>query len=254
MKAKLNRIKGVNLTTLIKKMLLMDNQVYLTATDDELLSSVYLVATKDVVKTTKVKLSEIFVFDKPLDKSLRLPFFDGAKVINALQYFNMTELHGEISYIELDGDYHAETLIIKDNSLKIKLSCQDPDLGFISMTTDQLETVFSDKAKKYGFDLPEIDLQKIVNLNGMDKSELFSIYGDADGIHASGTNYDYIIDDTVKGTFEKVSLHKKMLARIDKESYSIQVCTGEQNKVLLTSKNSNTSIALNLAMGVEETV
>jgi hypothetical protein len=84
----------------------------------------------------------------------------------------------------------------------------------------------------------------------MDKSELFEIYGDDQGIHAKGDNFDYILDDSVKGSFDSVSVHKKFLSRIDREDYNIEVCTGEQNKIVLRSKTTQTNIALNLALGV----
>jgi hypothetical protein len=250
MKVTLNRIKGNNLSAIIKKMALMDSQIYLTLSDNMIQSNVYL-PTKDVVKTTQLPLDDVFVLDEPLDKPLKLAFFNGAKVIGALQYFDLTALEGEISYIEDDGEYYAEYLKIQDNSLEITLSCTDPDLGFVSMTPQQVEIAFSDRAKTFAFEMAEIDLAKITSLNGMDKSELFEIYGDSSGIHIKGTNYDYIIDDSVKGDFEKVSVHKKFLTRLDKESYDVIVCTGEQNKILLNSKTTNTNVALNLALGVE---
>jgi len=250
MEIKINRIKGNNLASLVKKMLAMDSQIYLTLDADQVSSSVFL-ATKDVVKKTYLGLNDVFELDVELDKPLKLAFFNGSKVIAALQYFDLAAIHGTISCIELDGAYYAEYLEIEDNSLKMKLTCTDPDLGFISMTPQQIDVAFSGKAMKYEFEMIELDLTKTINLNSTDKSELFSIYGDANGIHIAGENYDYIIDDSNTLELEKVHVHKKFLDKLDKENYSVQVCTGEQNKLLLTSRTTDTSIALNLALGVE---
>lgn len=250
MKVKVNRIKGNNLTSLVKKMLLMDSQIYLTLTSDEVQSSVYL-PTKDVVKKTQLNLGDVFELDETLDKPLKLAFFNGVKVINALQYFDIAAISGEISYTELDGEYYAEYLEIEDNTLKMKLNCTDPDLGFVSMTPNQIEIAFSNKAKKYSFDMAESDLTKIINLNSTEKSELFSIYGDTNGIHIAGDNYDFIIDDSSITELEKVNIHKKFLSKLDRENFEVDVCTGEQNKIVLTSRSTNTAVALNLALGVE---
>jgi hypothetical protein len=250
MKVKVNRIKGNNLASLVKKMITMDSQIYLTLSDNQVSSSVFL-ATKDVVKKTYLGLADVFELDEPLDKPLKLAFFNGSKVISALQYFDLAAIHGEISCLESDGEYYAEYLTIEDNSLKMKLNCTDPDLGFISMTPAQIDIAFSNKAKKYEFDMVESDLTKIMNLNGTEKSELFSVYGDSYGIHIAGDNYDYIIDDSNTTPLEKVHIHKKFLDKLDKENYGVEVCTGEQNKLVLTSRSTETSIALNLALGVE---
>ena len=121
MKVKVNRIKGNNLASLVKKMITMDSQIYLTLSDNQVSSSVFL-ATKDVVKKTYLGLADVFELDEPLDKPLKLAFFNGSKVISALQYFDLAAIHGEISCLEIDGEYYAEYLTIEDNSLKMKLT------------------------------------------------------------------------------------------------------------------------------------
>ena len=74
---------------------------------------------------------------------------------------------------------------------------------------------------------------------------LFKIYSDERGIHVAGDTYDIVIDDSINTKSEEVNLFKSFFSRIAKESYRVSVC---QNKLVLDSEDSNTNIALNLAI------
>ncbi len=251
MKLKIDRVKSQNLTSQLTKMGLMGNEVYFILEGDKFKSDVYL-PTKDVVKSSKLQLSDVFETVDKLDKPLRLGFLNGSKVRGVLSYFDLPALHAEIDYIE-DGEdqYLADSLTLKDNTLKIKLSCLDPTLGFTNMSDEQLTTVFDDSSKVYKFNLSSTDLEKISNLNRLDQSKLFSIYADSQGVHVKGDQYDIIVDDSVTEAFPEVLIFKTFIPRIDKESYNVTVCQGAMNKIILESSETETKIALNLALRPE---
>lgn len=250
MKVKINRIKGNALSNLLTKMLRMDPQVYLTLSNEVVTSNVYL-PTKDVVKSTTVNIADVFDLDQDLESPLKMGFFNGKKIIEALNYFDMSAIHGHIVYETLNDENFVQYLELQDNTLKIKLNCLHHDLGFISMTSAQQDIAFSDAAKKFEFQMTETDLKKIISLNTIGNSDIFSIHGDEQGIHIKGSTYDYIIDDSVTEVHEKVHVHNKQLERIDAESYVVTVCSGAQNKIICNSISTDTKVAINLALGVD---
>jgi len=252
MKFKIDRVKPIALTNQISKMTLMGSEIYfvLDTVNDKFDSSVYL-PTKDVVKCSEVSLKTIFESIDILEKPLKLGFFDGNKVKNVLTYFDLAALSAEISYFD-DGEYFiAENLVLSDNTLKIVLSCLDPVNGFTMMTKDQTSVAFSEDSKVYSFTLNSMDLSKIAKLNTLDATKLFSIYTDPNGVHVKGDNYDIVVDDSIKVSNPEVLIFKTFLPRIDQESYDVKVCQGAHNKIILDSKDTDTKVALNLALRPE---
>lgn len=247
MKLTIDRVKAVNLTNQLTKMSLMGNEIYFLLSDEYFESNVFL-PTKDVVKCSKISMSSVFETTDKLSKPLKLGFFDGSKVKGILNMFELQSLRGEISYYDEGDCFMAEHLILKDNTLKITLSCLDPALGFTSMTVDQIGVAFNNDSKVYSFKLGAIDLAKISRLNSIDMSKLFSIYSDKEGVHIKGDNYDIIVDDSVKDEHDEVLVFKTFIPKIDQESYNVTVCQGVHNKILLDSVDTETRIALNLAL------
>lgn len=254
MKLKLNRVNGENLSVTLKRMLLMDPSIYLNIDNSTLSSNVYS-PEKDIVKTNETPIEEVFEFSTDIDKPIRIAFFEGSKVLNAINYFDKASLRGTIHYVEHyneDEDFYiAEKLTLQDNTLKIDLHCADYELGFVTMTEAQLETVFSDSEKSFEFDLTKETLATVIKLFKLDTSELVDIVKDQEGIHIKGSTYDSIVDDSYTSeNSHKVTAHKKFFEKLDKESYTVKVVDGRQRKVLLNSQDSKTNICFNLAMGV----
>jgi hypothetical protein len=113
------------------------------------------------------------------------------------------------------------------------------------MSSDQVNRAFDLGTKSYGFKLSSEVLSKIVNLMPLDKSELFTIYSDEQGVHAKTDAFDLVIDDNYKKKQSPVTVFKSFLTRVDKETYDVSVC---ENKMILNSDESNTIVALNLAI------
>lgn len=246
MKIQIKKISVPHLTAIIRKMLLMDTSVYLNIDKDRIWSDVYT-PTKDVVKSNWLPIKDVMQFEKPLESSIKLSFFSGSRLLTCLGYFDPHNLSAEINAFEDedDGIIYAEKITFKDNSLKIELHCQDISLGFTSMTSDQVNRAFDLSTKSYGFKLSSEVLSKITSLLPLDKSELFTIYSDSQGVHAKTEAFDLVIDDNYKKVEEPCSIFKSFLTRVDKETYTVSVC---ENKMILSSEESNTNVALNLAI------
>lgn len=245
MKVKINKVSVPHLSNLIKKMLLMDSSLYINIDSNRVWSSVY-VPTKDVVKSFGIPVSEVFQFDKPLTETVKLSFFSGQRLLTCIGFFDPHHLSFEISTFEDDGVYYADKVILRDQKLKIEIHCQDISLGFTSMTEDQVKRAFDESTKIVGFQLSREDFTKIASLMTLDKSELFEIASDTDGVHVKTEAFDIVIDDSVKSD-ERVSksTFKSFLEKVDKETYDVVVC---ENKVILKSQETSTLIALNLAI------
>ena len=58
-------------------------------------------------------------------------------------------------------NFLPKKITFKDSTLKINIPCQDVSLGFTSLTTDQLNTVFDESTTNYTFKLSVDFLYKI---------------------------------------------------------------------------------------------
>lgn len=245
MKVKINKVSVPHLSNLIKKMLLMDSSLYINVDENRVWSSVY-VPTKDVVKSFGIPVSDVFTFDKPIDNTIKLSFFSGSRLLNCIGHFDPHHLSMEISTFEDDGVYYADKVILRDQKLKIELHCQDISLGFTSMTDDQVKRAFDESTEILKFQFSREDFTKVGSLLSLDKSELFQIIGDVDGVHVKTEAFDIVIDDSHKES-EKIvkSTFKSFLEKVDKETYDVVVC---ENKIIFKSQETSTLIALNLAI------
>lgn len=246
MKITAKKVSAPYLSAIIKKMLLMDSSVYINIDQDRVYSNVYT-PTKDVVKSFSLPATEVFEFEKPLDKTIKMSFFSGSRLLNCISYFDAHKLQAEISYFEDEdeGVYYADKITFKDQKLKIDVHCQDISLGFTSMTDEQTTRAFDKSTEEFQFSISREDLGKVTSLLAMDKGELLRIYGDAEGVHIKTDAFDIVVDDTKKVNTESKSTFKTFFDRIDKETYSISVCS---NKIVLFSQETATNAAINLAI------
>lgn len=244
MQLEITKIYPGPLTNTVKKLLLMDSAVYLNLTEENIFSNSYL-PTKDVAKIVLTPTNEVFEFESAPDKPVKISFFAGQKLIDCLRFFDVHNLRGTLHYYQEGDEYFAEKLVIRDSVLEITLHCADVSLGFTTMSEAQVSAAFGKDNSIYQFDLSQENLIKLNNLITLDKNELFRIYSDERGVHVAGDTYDIIIDDTVTESHNQVDLFKTFFSRIDKESYQVTVC---QNKLLLDSQDSQTRVALNLAI------
>jgi hypothetical protein len=224
----------------------MDTSLYININKDRVWSSVY-VPTKDVVKSYGLETKDVFEFESELEETIKLSFFSGARLLTCIGYFDPHHLSMELStFKETDGSYYADKVILRDQKLKIEIHCQDISLGFTSMTDDQVGRAFDKSTSLLNFTLSREDLSKVSQLLSLDKSELFEIYCNSEGVHIKTDAFDIVVDDSkTKDSPISKSTFKSFLEKVDKETYEISLC---ENKLLLESQESATKIALNLAI------
>jgi len=239
---KFNRIDGQELSTFVKKLLPIDKFIFMKVGPEGTMSSVYL-PERDAVKLVKQNTSEIF--EGQLEEPVKVSFYNGSKVIEALGHFN-GDVTGRIKYSELDGEMMASDFVIENDDLTINLACADPSLSFMEMTKDEMGRAFSTDAKLFQFDLLTTQVDRMKSLFALDKDEeVFTLYTSGDAVKIKGKSYDSNVCHGAEGEGGSVTIYKKYLGLLDKENYRVIVCS---NKVVFRSLDTDTVLTVAVAI------
>lgn len=233
----------------VKKLLAIDRFIFMKMDKDSVYSSVYL-PQKDAVKFVKVEIGDIFELSSPLNKTIKVSFYNGTRIVEALSQFTTDNIKGKIIYDEVGDECIASDFIIYDDTLEIKLFCSDPSLNFMDMSDDEMNRAFGTDSSLFNFDMMTEYVDKMSSLFKLDKEhDTFVLevgYNNKDGIFIHGDNYNSILTDTYKGNRgEKVTIYKKYLPLLDKENYEAAVC---DNKIVFKSKDTDTTLTIAVCM------
>ena len=242
MKLTIDRIDQHALTDFINRVKLIDTFIYLKADQNRITSAVYL-PQRDAVKYHSVNTTDIFQTGgnwPETDKEMKIAFFDGAKVIEAIKHFEHDAIQGEIEFIENDEDLVASTFRIFNDELEITLSCSEPSLGFKDLTQDQIDAIFSREGSEFNFGIDTHTINKVKNLFGLDKDETFSINSNGSGVNVKGKTFNVVINPESNGNGE-VTVYKKYLNLLDKEEQNVYV---SGSKVVFASANTETLLTV----------
>ena len=243
---KLKKIDGHELSTFVKKLLPIDKFIFMKIGAENTMSSVYL-PERDAVKLVNQSTSEIF--EATLKEPVKVSFYNGSKVIDALSHFN-GDITGSIRYTELDGELMASDFIIANSDLQIKLACADPSLSFMEMSKDETSRAFSTDNKIFHFDLLTTQTDRIKSLFSLDKDEeVFTLYTKDGAVRAKGKSYDTVICNGFEGEGGTVTVYKKYLNLIDKENYRVLAC---DNKIVFKSLDTSTMLTVAVAIVDED--
>lgn len=249
MELKLEKIDNYELSSFIKKLLPIDKFIFLKIEKENMVSSVYF-PQRDAVKLANVSTKDTFT--GKIEKPIKVSFYNGSKVIDALSQFS-GEIKGKIKYSEMDGELMASDFIIENDDLKINLACADPSLSFMEMSTEDTNRAFNTDSKLFEFELLISHVEKMKSLFNLDKEEdVFKLVLTDRGIAVKGNTYDAILThqydaDCDAGT--EVIIYKKYLNLLDKENYKITVC---ENKVVFKSLDTNTYLTVAVAISDED--
>ena len=168
MKLQIDRIDQHELTAFINRVKLIDSFVYMKISNGQINSAVYL-PQRDAVKSHNIPCDKIFqVSEFPdTDKEMKIAFFEGSKVIEAIKHFDHDAIKGEIEFLENDTEFVASTLRIFNDELEITLSCSEPSLGFKDLTEDQQAAIFATNDTKFSFTMDTHTINKVKNLFGV---------------------------------------------------------------------------------------
>jgi len=241
MKLVIDRVDQHALTDFINRVKLIDSFIYMKMDPNRITSAVYL-PQRDAVKYHAINTDAIFKLKSApeTDKEMKIAFFDGAKVIDAIKHFNSDSIKGEIEFIENDEDLVASTLRLFNDELEITLSCSEPSLGFKDLTGDQIETIFSKDGSTFNFELDTYSIGRVKNLFSLDKDETFAIKSSSDGINVKGKSFNVVINPESNGNGD-VTVYKKYLNLLDKEEQNVYISS---SKVVFASKDSETLLTV----------
>lgn len=244
-----NKIDGHELSGFVKKLLPIDKFIFMKIAANGTTSSVYL-PERDAVKLVNQKTSDIF--DATFEKPVKVSFYNGSKVIDALSHFS-GDVKGRIRYSTVDDELLASDFIVEDENLTINLACADPSLSFMEMSKDEVSMAFGTDGKIFEFDLLTTQIDRLKSLFNLDKEEeVFSLYVSDGEVKVKGTSYNSSLSPLVgeasaNGT--TVSAYKKYIGLLDKENYRVIVC---ENKIVFKSLDTSTALTIALAITDED--
>jgi len=241
MKLVIDRVDQHSLTDFINRVKLIDSFIYMKMDANRITSAVYL-PQRDAVKYHSVNTSQIFSLAEvpETDKQMKIAFFDGSKVIDAIKHFDSDSIKGEIEFIENDEDLVASTLRLFNDELEITLSCSEPSLGFKDLTDDQITAIFSKEGSEFNFELDTYSISRVKNLFSLDKDETFTIKSNGTGVNVKGKSFNVVINPESNGDGE-VTVYKKYLSLLDKEEQNVYI---SPSKVVFASKDSQTLLTI----------
>lgn len=244
----IQRVKVNEFTAFIKKLITIDKFIYFKikpATNKKsgptIISNCYL-PEKDAVKVQSVSLADIFETDATIDKTIKISFFDGSYVIEALKHFGQT-VTGEIT-CKQEGEFLVATSIrLVNDDLDITIRCTDPSLGFQDLTTEQIKAIFSIDESIFSFDVDYFKIEELKGLFSLEKEkETFKIAVTPSGVRFKGEVYNKLVNSEIVAKKEvEVMFYKKYLNLFDKESYTITVCPV---KAVFKSQDTETMISI----------
>ena len=241
MKLQIDRIDQHALTGFINRVKLIDSFVYMKIQNGQIHSAVYL-PQRDAVKSHSIACNEIFQISEwpDTDLEMKVAFFEGAKVIDAIKHFEADAIKGEIEFIEQDGELIASSLRMFNDELEITLSCSEPSLGFKDLTEDQQAAIFATDNTQFSFNIDTHTINKVKNLFGLDKDETFSVQANGKGVSVNGKSFNAVINPESNGQGE-VTVYKKYLNLLDKEEQTVHVA---DSKIVFQSTESNTLLTV----------
>jgi len=233
---KIEKIVADEFKSFIKKLLSIDKFIFMKITNESVTSAVFL-PQRDSVKLLSIPLKDMFVLDKPLSEPVRVTFYNANKIIDALSYFT-GDIKAKIQYTQSDEGLIATDFIIFNDKLTIKLLCADQELAFMDMSKEDLAKVFNYKDYAWSFDIKADHVSEMKDLHALDKDrDKYKLRIKDDKLFVIGENYESLWVDAleiVNAEIKEVTIYKKYLPIIDKEAYSVFLCS---NKMIFKSKD-----------------
>ena len=241
MKLQIDRIDQHALTGFINRVKLIDSFVYMKIKDGQIKSAVYL-PQRDAVKSHSVSCDQIFQISEwpDTDLEMKVAFFEGSKVIDAIKHFESDAIKGELEFIEQEGELIASSLRMYNDELEITLSCSEPSLGFKDLTPEQQNAIFAVDNTKFSFNIDTHTINKVKNLFGLDKDETFSVKSNGAGVSVNGKSFNAVINPESNGEGE-VTVYKKYLNLLDREEQTVHI---SDSKIVFQSTESETLLTV----------
>jgi hypothetical protein len=171
---------------------------------------------------------------------MKVAFFEGSKVIDAIKHFESDAIKGELEFIEQEGELIASSLRMFNDELEITLACSEPSLGFKDLTPAQQDAIFAVDNTKFSFNIDTHTINKVKNLFGLDSEETFSVKANGKGVAVNGKSFNAVINPESNGE-GAVTVYKKYLNLLDREEQKVHVT---DSKLVFQSTESNTLLTV----------
>ena len=262
MELKLKKVNVSLFKEFLTKLSSFNKYAYLKLDNDKLSSKTYL-QNRDAVKMVEMSTQDIFEFEGKLKAPLKITFYNANYIIKMLEFFQTDTVQGVIDYTETSSGLSAEKFVVKNSQEKFDLYCADPKFAFIDMTAEEISTTFATKELNdedgdsvyfASFDLRYDMIEKLkkrLSINSRDE-EKFTIKIANGLVYSITKNNELLISDEPKIESDKateVTLFKKYLNLLDKESYKLHLCT---NKIVFESLISDTKLAISTSIKNED--
>ena len=242
-KLQIEKVNVKEFGNFVSSLIPISDFIYLKATQDELTSTCYL-PQKDAVKLHKSKLETVFKTSQTIDKQVKIAFFDGNKVMNALSFFNGVTPQGTLTLSENEDHYLATSLVLRDNDLSITLACAEPSLGFSDIPDDKLQSILDSNDSKFNFVLENDMIKKLKSLFKLEgDKDTFTVHLANDKVNVVGKAYNVFAgspDQTQVSEYTS-TLYKKYLSLLERYDYHTFVC---DSKLVFESPDKNTKLTV----------
>ncbi len=249
-----------NLINFLKRLKTVDRSVLLELDSKKIFSKVHT-PDKSVMKFASLDFSDVFegeiewksVLKKGTsDERVKIGIIEVGKAIDCFKHFRPEEdVFLEIETDILDGSCVATQIKLVSNSLYINLRCAD--LSLLSYVEDNiLEMVHSKEGYSAKFKIYQSDFSSIVSLCGLESNseELLTLDVAAGSVRAKGDSFNYKINigsdsiETPDGDCHS-PIYKNQLSYMESETCE---CYVFENRLVLFSEQSNTSIAIGVVV------
>ena len=265
MEIKLTSVKVDLLKDFLGKLVNFDKNVFIKISPEITTSNVYF-PNKDAVKIVEESTDSLFSFSQPLTEDIKVAFYNAKDIMTALNFFSGSDnVEGRIECVE-DKSSHgltAESFLLKNKDEKFKLFCLDPNFSFIDMTDDEIVSTFatddlnteadSDQVYFANFEVNFDMIKKIESRLKLKKDEAkFTIKIIDKKAYIVTKNNELLVSEDVTVVSDKldsVTLFKKYLSLLDRENYTIHLCS---SKVIFASDVSDTKLAISSSLVDED--
>lgn len=225
-----------NFITFLKRFSSVEKALLLELTPDNMIAKSHT-PDRSTIKYSRLALSEVLegAFDIEL---LKIAVLDIHKVINIFKHFNEgDEIFLDVSFDTINDENIAFSLKFYTTSLKITLTCADPNY-FTYISSDALKrilkSVVDEKILDFGF--PKEAFSKINSLCEIDaKDDLLKIKvrADVNEVTFKSKSFEYNLPTPNLGKEAEIAFYNSQFSFIDQETSTFSI---SPNKLLVSSE------------------
>jgi hypothetical protein len=249
-----------NLITFLKRLKAVDRSVLLEINSRSIFSKVHT-PDKSVMKFASLDFDDVFEGDVDWsailkkgasEERIKIGIIEVGRAIDCFKHFRPEEdVYLEIETDSLEGSCVATQIRLISKSLYIDLKCAD--LSLLSYVEDSiLDMVHSKENYSAKFKIYQSDFSSIVSLCGLESNseELLTFDVSSSLVRAKGNSFNYKINigsDFIETTEGDCSspVYKSQISYMESETCD---CYVFENRMVLFSEQSNTSIAIGVVI------